>query len=51
MIGDLKIVDFYGYCSHCKYQDVKPDKEPCATCISTSARQDSRRPEKWEPKS
>lgn len=52
MIGDFKIVDFYEYCHHCKYRDLNrdlnPDQEPCATCITVSARQDSRRPEKWE---
>ena len=50
MIGDDKIVEFYGWCSTCKHKDESPYEDPCWTCIGAPARQDSRRPEKWEAK-
>lgn len=50
MIGDLKIVDFDKYCGTCLHRAEDPDVEesPCDICLSIPAREDSRRPEKYE---
>lgn len=50
LIGDNKIVDYYGWCSTCKHKEESPFEDPCWSCIGTPARQDSRRPDKWEAK-
>lgn len=47
---NLHIVSFDMYCPSCKNVDVPDTKEPCNTCLSIPARQDSRKPEKWEEK-
>lgn len=50
MFGQLKIVDFDKYCGTCKHREEDPDIEesPCDVCLSIPAREDSRRPEKYE---
>lgn len=45
---NLHIVNFDMYCTSCKHVNVPENEEPCDTCLSIPARQDSRKPEKWE---
>lgn len=44
----LKIVEFDEYCCRCKYEDISEEEEPCRSCVAITAREDSRRPEKYE---
>ena len=44
----LRIVEFDEYCCRCKHENVSEEEEPCRSCISITAREDSRRPEKYE---
>lgn len=48
MENQLHIVEFDMYCPACKHCKRKETEEPCNTCLSISARPDSRKPEKWE---
>lgn len=44
------IVEFDKYCPTCKYEKVYQAKNPCNICLSIPARENSRKPEKWEAK-
>lgn len=38
----LRFVDFYHYCYKCENKN--KDEDPCDECLSTTAREDSRKP-------
>ena len=44
----LKEVDFFQYCKKCKNKNVPQDQEPCTYCLDTSARNNTRKPVKFE---
>ena len=48
MEDNLHIVSFDMYCPSCKYVNKDQNEEPCDTCLSIPARENSRKPEKWE---
>ena len=48
MESNLHIVSFDMYCPSCKNVNKSQNEEPCDTCLSIPAREDSRKPEKWE---
>ena len=35
-------------CHNCKHKDVSPSDDPCSECLDNPAREDSRKPVKWE---
>lgn len=43
-----KIVEFELYCSKCKHYDSSDADDPCDYCLSVPARENSRRPIKYE---
>lgn len=43
-----KIVEFELYCSKCKHYDSSDADDPCDYCLSIPARENSRRPIKYE---
>lgn len=43
-----KIVEFELYCSKCKHYDSNDADDPCDYCLSVPARENSRRPIKYE---
>lgn len=43
-----KIVEFELYCSKCKHYNSSDADDPCDYCLSVSARENSRRPIKYE---
>lgn len=43
-----KIVEFELYCSKCKHYDSSDTDDPCDYCLSVPARENSRRPIKYE---
>ena len=47
MEGDYKIVDFT-WCHTCKYRKLLEHEQPCRECLSSPARVDSHKPERWE---
>lgn len=49
-VENMHIVEFDKYCSTCKHEKVDQAKDPCHICLSISARENSRKPEKWEAK-
>lgn len=50
MIGDLKEVFYYKYCSKCKYANLRESEEPCNDCLSEPGVEDSHKPLKFEEK-
>jgi hypothetical protein len=44
----MHLVEFDMYCPSCKYVKVKQEDEPCNTCLNVAARNETRKPEKWE---
>lgn len=48
MDDNMKIVEFNKYCYICKYKDKDESEEPCAECLSISARLNSYKPEKFK---
>lgn len=44
----IHIVEFDMYCPACKYYYKDQADDPCHTCLSIPARENSRKPEKWE---
>ena len=48
--NNLHIVEFDKYCSTCKYYKKDQAEDPCHVCLTISARENSRKPEKWEAK-
>ena len=52
MENDLKIVEFHEYCEKCVHWPEDPSIEggTCDICMSITARENSRRPEKYEEK-
>lgn len=45
-----KIVEYTKYCPKCKYEDLEAEKDPCNTCLSTPAAEDSHKPVEFIPK-
>lgn len=43
-----KIVEFELYCQKCKHYDSSDADDPCDYCLSVPARENSRRPIKYE---
>ena len=43
-----KIVEFELYCSKCKHYNSSDADDPCDYCLSVPARENSRRPIKYE---
>lgn len=43
-----KIVEFELYCPKCKHYDSSDADDPCDYCLSVPARENSRRPIKYE---
>lgn len=43
-----KIVEFELYCSKCKHYDSSDADDPCDYCLSVPARENSKRPIKYE---
>lgn len=43
-----KIVEFELYCSKCKHYDSSDADDPCDYCLSVPARENSRRPIKYD---
>ena len=50
MIGDKKIVEFEKYCDKCVNDKSSASSEPCNTCLGIPAREDSRKPVKFQEK-
>lgn len=44
----MKIVEFELYCSKCKHYNSSDADDPCDYCLSVPARENSRRPIKYE---
>lgn len=44
------LVEFDMYCPACKHVKKKEDEEPCSECLKVAARENSRKPERWESK-
>lgn len=47
-VENKHIVEFDMYCPACKHYKKDQNEEPCSTCLSIPARENSRKPEKWE---
>lgn len=45
-----KFVDFDLYCPLCKYEKTNDGEEPCNSCLTVGARENSHKPERWEAK-
>ena len=43
-----KIIRFDMYCGQCAYKDISGDMEPCNECLTTPAREDSKKPVKFK---
>lgn len=41
------IVDFARYCRTCAHENKKENESPCDECLEVSARENSRKPERW----
>lgn len=50
MGNNTKIIDFSKFCSRCEYYDKTFSEEPCNTCLSHPARENSHTPEKFVEK-
>ena len=48
--AEMKEVDYNTYCELCKFEDNLDWKEPCDTCLCTSVRPGTNKPEKFEEK-
>lgn len=44
MQNEYKEVDFFQYCSKCKYEDVEDVKDPCNDCLAETANLHSTKP-------
>lgn len=44
-----KEVDFYKYCSTCKYEQTPCEDDPCDECLSNPYNINSHKPVKWQP--
>lgn len=47
-LSKMKIVEFELYCSKCKHYNSSDADDPCDYCLSVPARENSRRPIKYE---
>lgn len=47
----MKEIRFDLYCKTCEYEKQTEDKEPCAECLDTAAREYSHKPINWKEKS
>ena len=44
----MKEVKFVKYCQKCRYMKIPQDKQPCAECLETPARENTERPVKFQ---
>lgn len=47
-VENMHIVEFDMYCPACKNYKTKETEDPCNLCLTVSARENSRKPIKWE---
>ena len=50
MENEFKHVDFHKYCPDCKYYKQYHGDDPCNSCLNEPARQNSHKPEYFDPK-
>ena len=48
--AEMKEVDFKNYCPLCHFEKIAEVKEPCNTCLCTSMRPGTNKPEKFKEK-
>ena len=48
MSEHIHIVEFDKYCESCKHKNVPEADSPCDECLEIPARDESRKPERWE---
>lgn len=44
----MHLIEFDMYCPACKHYNKDQNEEPCCECLKVPARENSRKPERWE---